>query len=51
MDDMASLGMTVIAVIHQPRYSSFNLFDQVRDSPDLAQTRLPQYEESLSPVL
>ena len=28
--DMTSLGMTVIAVIHQPRYSSFNLFDQVR---------------------
>lgn len=24
-----SLGMTVVAVIHQPRYSSFNLFDEV----------------------
>ncbi|KAG1680619.1 hypothetical protein FOA52_015068 [Chlamydomonas sp. UWO 241] len=30
LDDMAqSLGMTVVAVIHQPRYSSFNLFDEV----------------------
>jgi hypothetical protein len=27
--DMAALGMTVISVIHQPRFSSFMLFDQV----------------------
>ncbi|KAL6748717.1 hypothetical protein V8C86DRAFT_1122712 [Haematococcus lacustris] len=27
--DMAALGMSVIAVIHQPRFSSFMLFDQV----------------------
>lgn len=27
--DMASLGMCVIAVIHQPRFSSFMLFDKV----------------------
>ena len=27
--DMSSLGMNVVAVIHQPRYSSFSLFDQV----------------------
>lgn len=26
---MTSLGMTIIMVIHQPRYSLFNLFDQV----------------------
>jgi hypothetical protein len=26
---MTSLGMTVITVIHQPRYSIFKLFDEV----------------------
>lgn len=26
---MAALGMSIVAVIHQPRFSSFMLFDQV----------------------
>ena len=30
LSDMAALGMTVVAVIHQPRFSSFMQFDQVR---------------------
>lgn len=29
MSDMAKMGMTVVAVIHQPRFSSFDLFDTV----------------------
>ena len=29
LKDLANLGMTVIAVIHQPRYSIFALFDQL----------------------
>ncbi len=28
--DMANLGMNIIMVIHQPRFSSFLMFDQVR---------------------
>ncbi len=35
LGDMASLGMTVIAVIHQPRYSSFTLFDQVSENTEV----------------
>ncbi len=30
LSDMANLGMNVIMVIHQPRFSCFLLFDQVR---------------------
>ena len=26
---MAKMGMTVVAVVHQPRFSSFDLFDTV----------------------
>lgn len=29
LSDMAALGMTVVAVVHQPRFASFLLFDQV----------------------
>ena len=29
LKDLANLGMTVIAVIHQPRFSIFALFDQL----------------------
>ena len=29
MSDLSDLGMTVVAVIHQPRFSAFALFDVV----------------------
>jgi hypothetical protein len=33
---MAALGMTIICVIHQPRFSSFMLFDQVSEREQLS---------------